>query len=129
MPITLAHINEAIADAIPEREAIVTRDVRLSWRELQLRSRRLAHLLRAAGLGVRRAASPTTNGRAQPHLRISTSKWKSVVAQRPPRWYVRWTTEPKRGAYHERPSSYSNRSSNDHPALFSVHLWLCRHPG
>ncbi len=57
MPITLAHINEAIAEAIPDREAIVTRDHRFTWRDLQLRSRRLAHVLREAGLGLRRERS------------------------------------------------------------------------
>ncbi len=54
MSLTLAHINEALADAIPDREAIVSRDVRLTWNEFRLRSRRLAHLLRDAGLGLHR---------------------------------------------------------------------------
>lgn len=54
MSLTLAHINEALADAIPDREAIVSRDVRLTWNEFRLRSRRLAHLLREAGLGLQR---------------------------------------------------------------------------
>lgn len=54
MSLTLAEINEALADAIPEREAIVSRDVRLTWQDLRLRTRRLAHLLREAGLGARR---------------------------------------------------------------------------
>jgi fatty-acyl-CoA synthase len=54
MPFTLAEINEAIAGAIPDREAIVTAARRLSWRELQLRTRQLANLLIAAGLGCHR---------------------------------------------------------------------------
>jgi fatty-acyl-CoA synthase len=51
---TLAHINEAIADAIPDREAIVSSRRRLTWRDLQLRSRRLANLFLQHGLGCRR---------------------------------------------------------------------------
>jgi acyl-CoA synthetase (AMP-forming)/AMP-acid ligase II len=54
MGFTLAETTEAIADAIPEREAIVSPTRRLSWRDLQLRSRRLAHLLVQAGLGCHR---------------------------------------------------------------------------
>src|SRR6185295_3111860 len=49
-----ADLNEAIADAIPEREAIVTSERRLTWREFQLRTRRLGNLLAAAGLGCHR---------------------------------------------------------------------------
>jgi acyl-CoA synthetase (AMP-forming)/AMP-acid ligase II len=52
--LTLAEINEAIAAVIPDREAIVTSTRRLSWRDFQLRSRRLANLLLAHGLGCRR---------------------------------------------------------------------------
>ncbi len=68
---TLAALNEAIADAIPEREAIVSAGRRLSWRDLQLRSRRLAHLLTSAGLGCRRerdALAPWESG--QDHLAL-----------------------------------------------------------
>ncbi len=54
MTFTLADLNEAIADAVPEREAIVTAARRVRWRDLQLRTRRLAHLLQSAGLGCRR---------------------------------------------------------------------------
>jgi 3-oxocholest-4-en-26-oate---CoA ligase len=54
MTFTLGDVNEAIADAIPDHEAIVTSKRRLSWREFQLRTRRLANLLVAAGLGCHR---------------------------------------------------------------------------
>ena len=54
MGFTLAEINEAIAGVIPEREAIVTSQKRLTWNDLTLRSRRLANLLCDAGLGCRR---------------------------------------------------------------------------
>lgn len=50
----LGEINEALADVIPDREAVVSRRRRLTWRDLQLRSRRLANLLLAHGLGCRR---------------------------------------------------------------------------
>ena len=51
MAFTLADLNEALAAAIPEREAIVTSRRRLTWGELGSRTRRLAHLLTDAGLG------------------------------------------------------------------------------
>jgi len=47
----------SIADAIPDHEAIVTSKRRLSWREFQLRTRRLANLLIEAGLGCRRSSN------------------------------------------------------------------------
>ncbi len=54
MSFNLGVINEAIAEAIPDREAIVWRDRRISWQDLRSRSRRLANLLTQAGLGCRR---------------------------------------------------------------------------
>ncbi len=54
MAFALGDINEAIADAIPDSEAIVTSTRRLTWRDLQLRTRRLANLLVGAGLGCHR---------------------------------------------------------------------------
>ena len=54
MSFNLGLINEAIADAIPEREAMVTSTHRFTWRDVQLRSRKLANLLHAAGLGCHR---------------------------------------------------------------------------
>jgi fatty-acyl-CoA synthase len=50
----LGAINEAIADAIPDHEAIVSSTKRLTWRDLQLRTRRLANLMLSAGLGCHR---------------------------------------------------------------------------
>jgi fatty-acyl-CoA synthase len=67
----LARINEALAEAIPEREAIVTTTRRLTWRALQRRTRRLAHVLAAAGLGCRReraTLAPWESG--QDHLAL-----------------------------------------------------------
>lgn len=49
--LNLAAVHEAIAAAIPERECIVWRDRRLTWADVTDRSRRLASVLRAAGLG------------------------------------------------------------------------------
>ena len=54
MTFTLADINEAIADAIPERDAIIAPDRRLTWRDFQMRSRRLANVLVKTGLGCHR---------------------------------------------------------------------------
>ena len=54
MTFALGTINEAIADAIPDQEAIVAPGLRLTWRDFQLRSRRVANLLAGAGLGCHR---------------------------------------------------------------------------
>jgi acyl-CoA synthetase (AMP-forming)/AMP-acid ligase II len=51
MGFNLAEINEAIAAAIPDRECIVFRDRRLTWRDFNLRTRRLANFLIGRGLG------------------------------------------------------------------------------
>jgi len=50
----LAWLHEAIADAVPERECLVFRDRRLAWADVRDRTRRLADVLRSAGLGCRR---------------------------------------------------------------------------
>jgi len=50
----LAQVHEAIAAAIPERECLVFRDRRFRWEEVTERTRRLADVLRAHGLGCRR---------------------------------------------------------------------------
>src|SRR5512143_3203680 len=71
MAYTLADLNEAIADAVPDRDAIVTATRRLTWRALRDRSRRLAHVLVAAGLGCRRerdALAPWESG--QDHVAL-----------------------------------------------------------
>jgi fatty-acyl-CoA synthase len=50
----LAHLHEAIAAAVPERECLVFRDRRYTWAEVAERTRRLADVLRRHGLGCRR---------------------------------------------------------------------------
>jgi fatty-acyl-CoA synthase len=55
----LATLHEAIAAAVPDRECLVWRDRRSSWREVTGRTRRLAHVLHEHGLGVHgEAAEP-----------------------------------------------------------------------
>jgi acyl-CoA synthetase (AMP-forming)/AMP-acid ligase II len=51
--LNLAAIHEAVADAIPDRECLVFRDRRFTWAQLTDRTRRLASVLRDAGLGCR----------------------------------------------------------------------------
>jgi fatty-acyl-CoA synthase len=71
MAFTLGEINEAIAATIPEREAIVTAARRLSWRDLQLRTRRLAHLLTDTGLGCHRPRAELASWESgQDHLAL-----------------------------------------------------------
>lgn len=53
MELNLAVIHEAIAAAVPDRECLVHRDRRLTWRAVTDRSRRLARVLHDAGLGAR----------------------------------------------------------------------------
>ena len=52
--LNLGHIHEAVAAAVPDRECLVHRDRRLTWAQLTDRSRRLAAVLRAHGLGCHR---------------------------------------------------------------------------
>ncbi len=52
--LNLAAIHEALAAAYPERECLVFRDRRLSWADVTDRTRRLAALLAAHGLGCHR---------------------------------------------------------------------------
>src|SRR5947208_4363243 len=47
----LADLFEAVGDTVPEREAVVFGDVRLTYRELDERATRLAHALAARGIG------------------------------------------------------------------------------
>ena len=44
--LNLASIHEAIAEAIPEREALVYRDRRFTWAQITDRTRRLGDVLR-----------------------------------------------------------------------------------
>ncbi|QKG22639.1 AMP-binding protein [Actinomadura verrucosospora] len=48
----LATLHEAVAAAVPGREALVWRDRRLSWSDVAERTRRLAHVLHGHGLGL-----------------------------------------------------------------------------
>src|SRR5713101_7211125 len=57
MGFNLGEINEAIAAAIPERECIVFRKRRLTWKDLNLRTRRLANLLIGHDLGCHQERS------------------------------------------------------------------------
>jgi acyl-CoA synthetase (AMP-forming)/AMP-acid ligase II len=59
--LNLGLVHEAIAAEIPEREALVFRDRRFSWRELTDRTRRLADLLQRHGLGCRVERSSLEN--------------------------------------------------------------------
>jgi acyl-CoA synthetase (AMP-forming)/AMP-acid ligase II len=48
----IADLLECVSDAVPEREAVVCRDTRRTYAELDERATRLAHALRAAGVKV-----------------------------------------------------------------------------
>ena len=49
--LNLAHVHEAIAQVVPDRECLVSGSQRFSWAETTDRTRRLASLLRSYGLG------------------------------------------------------------------------------
>src|SRR5690348_11210772 len=51
MTFQLADLFEAVADADPDREVLVVGDRRLTYRDLDERANRLAHVLRAHGVG------------------------------------------------------------------------------
>ena len=57
----LADIQEAISDAVPNREAVVSSESRISWRELTDRTRRLANFFLSQGLSVRKERSELGN--------------------------------------------------------------------
>jgi acyl-CoA synthetase (AMP-forming)/AMP-acid ligase II len=59
--LNLAALHEAIGAAIPERECIVFRERRLRWAQVTDRTRRLADVLRAHGLGCRRERAGLAN--------------------------------------------------------------------
>src|SRR5439155_16937626 len=52
MEFNLADIFESIVDVIPEREAIVCEDDRLTYAELEERANRLAHHMNEQGVGT-----------------------------------------------------------------------------
>jgi fatty-acyl-CoA synthase len=57
----LAAIHEAIAAALPERECLIFRERRFTWSQVNERTRRLAHVLRAHGLGCHAPRSTLGN--------------------------------------------------------------------
>jgi acyl-CoA synthetase (AMP-forming)/AMP-acid ligase II len=71
MSFNLGLINEAIAAAIPDREAMVTSQHRFTWGDVAARSRKLANLLRTAGLGCHRERSELQSWESgQDHLAL-----------------------------------------------------------
>jgi 3-oxocholest-4-en-26-oate---CoA ligase len=71
MDFTLGDVQEAIASAMPEREALVFRERRFTWADVAERTRRLANVLHEAGLGCHTERSdlrPWQSG--QDHLGI-----------------------------------------------------------
>lgn len=71
MDFSLAAVHEAIAEAIPDREIVVFRDRRFTYRQLSERTRRFANHLLAQGLGVCRERSGLQNHESgQDHLAI-----------------------------------------------------------
>jgi len=69
MDFNLAEISEAIAAAIPDRDCIVFRDRRYSWKVFNERTRRLGNFLAAHGLGCHQPRSELKNFESgQDHL-------------------------------------------------------------
>ncbi|MDE0451864.1 MAG: acyl-CoA synthetase [Gammaproteobacteria bacterium] len=67
----LATVNEAIAEAIPDREAVVFRDRRFTYADFTRRTRRLANLLIERGFGCHTDRSGLDDWRSgQDHLGI-----------------------------------------------------------
>jgi acyl-CoA synthetase (AMP-forming)/AMP-acid ligase II len=71
MEFSLAEVHEAVANAIPEREALIFRDRRLSYGDLRDRSRQLANYLLSRGLKVSAERSKLAGHKSgQDHLAI-----------------------------------------------------------
>ncbi|HVM96909.1 MAG TPA: acyl-CoA synthetase [Candidatus Acidoferrales bacterium] len=71
MQFNLAEINEAIAAAVGDRECIIYRDRRFTWRDFTERTRRLANLLTQHGLGCHQERQSLQNFESgQDHLGI-----------------------------------------------------------
>ncbi len=71
MEFNLAQVHEAVEEAVPERECIVFRDRRLTYREVGNRSRQVANALLDGGLGTvinRSSLAPHQSG--QNHLAL-----------------------------------------------------------
>jgi acyl-CoA synthetase (AMP-forming)/AMP-acid ligase II len=67
----LAKVFDVVAAAVPDREAVVWRDRRISFRELAERSRRLGNYLRSRGLGAQRPRAELAGHESgQDHLGI-----------------------------------------------------------
>jgi acyl-CoA synthetase (AMP-forming)/AMP-acid ligase II len=67
----LARLHEAIAAVAPDRECLVFRDRRLSWADVTDRTRRLADVLRSAGLGCHRERGALANWESgQDHIAL-----------------------------------------------------------
>jgi 3-oxocholest-4-en-26-oate---CoA ligase len=65
----LGRLNESLAAAFPEREAIVFRDRRITWGRFAERTRRLANFLLSRGLGCHRERSRLAGSESgQDHL-------------------------------------------------------------
>ncbi|MGH9235669.1 MAG: AMP-binding protein [Acidimicrobiales bacterium] len=68
----VAALHEAIAAAVPDRDCIVATGVRRTWAEVTDRTRRLAAVLAAEGIGLRADADPATaEPWASPHHHVA----------------------------------------------------------
>ena len=102
--LNLAAIHEAIAAVVPERECLVFRDRRLTWAQITERTRRLAAVLRAHGLGCQReragaarAGSPgRTTSRSTSTTATSTSRACSARSRRAARRSTSTTATSRR---------------------------------
>jgi fatty-acyl-CoA synthase len=69
--LNLAALHEAIAAAVPDRECLVWRDRRLTWAQVTDRTRRLAGVLSAHGLGRTGDDEPDRPGWESPHDHVA----------------------------------------------------------
>lgn len=69
--LNIVDIQEAIAEAVPERDCILWRDRRLRWSEVNERSRRFANALLAAGIGGDAVDHGSVPGWESPHDHVA----------------------------------------------------------
>jgi non-ribosomal peptide synthetase component E (peptide arylation enzyme) len=81
----LAALHEAIAEALPDEECLVFGERRFSWRAFTDRTRRLAAVLRSAGLGCH--SEPGSQGMNRVKITspstctTATSIWRACSAR------------------------------------------------
>jgi acyl-CoA synthetase (AMP-forming)/AMP-acid ligase II len=129
---SFAEVNETIAAAIPDREALVWRDRRLTHRVLAERSRRFANLLLARGLRVERERNTLAGHESgQDHLAIYLYNGNEYIEAMLGAWKARVAPLNVNYRYVEEELTYLFQNSRAkaviYQAEFAPHIAKIRH--